>query len=105
MTRNQENTSFKCENCKKAVIPVTNGSYRNHCPFCLYSLHLDINPGDRLSQCKGLMKPVGLRYNGNKGWQILHLCLTCGVKKVCKIATDTNEPDSLETIAKVNGWQ
>ena len=103
MARNQENTSFKCSNCGNIVPPVTNGSYRNHCPFCLYSLHLDINPGDRLSNCHGLMKPIGLTYSGNKGWQIQHLCLSCGVKKVCKVATDTVESDSYEMIARING--
>lgn len=102
MSRNQENTGFKCQNCKETVNPVTNGSYRNHCPFCLYSLHLDINPGDRLSKCHGLMKPIGLTYSGKKGWQIMHLCLSCGAKKVCKVATDTDEPDSYEMIAMVN---
>jgi len=32
---------------------------RDHCPYCLYSKHLDIFPGDRKNECKGLMKPIG----------------------------------------------
>lgn len=42
------NTAFVCQNCKREVLPIQNGSYRNHCPFCLFSLHVDGEvPGDR----------------------------------------------------------
>ncbi len=102
MARNQENTKFICKNCGLTVNPVTNGSYRNHCPFCLYSMHVDINPGDRSSSCGGLMKPIGLVYKKNKGWQIIHFCLDCKVKKACKVAMDTNEPDDYTAIANIN---
>ena len=37
MSRNTENRGFCCEHCQQMVLPVTNGSYRNHCPFCLRS--------------------------------------------------------------------
>ena len=62
---------------------VTNGSYRNHCPFCLYSKHLDNTPGDSNSLCKGLMKPLDLEYSNKKGYQIIHQCLQCN--KIQKI--------------------
>ena len=32
-------------------------NYTNHCPRCLYSKHVDINPGDRAEQCDGMMEP------------------------------------------------
>lgn len=99
MSRKKENTSFKCLNCGKIVEPLTNGSYRNHCPFCLYSLHVDNKPGDRLSECKSLMKPVGLIYKSKKGWQIVHKCVKCGHEQVNKIADDTIQPDSYEELA------
>ena len=68
-----------CEHCGFNVAPLTTGSYRNHCPKCLYSKHVDRDgPGVRLSECKGLMKPVGLDHRGNKGWMIVHRCETCG---------------------------
>lgn len=57
----KENQGFMCENCGLKVQPLNNGSYRNHCPNCLYSLHLDMKPGDRKSSCKGLMKPIDFR--------------------------------------------
>jgi hypothetical protein len=102
MARHLENTGFTCENCNEEILPVTNGRYRNHCPFCLYSLHLDINPGDRGSSCKGLMKPIQLTYKSKKGWQIVHQCLTCGTQKVCRVATDTVQPDSYQGLALLN---
>ena len=62
MSRKRENTAFTCEHCGREVVPLTSGSYRNHCPFCLYSKHVDALPGDRMSECGGLMEPVGLTY-------------------------------------------
>ncbi len=48
------NTAFVCQNCKREVLPIQNGSYRNHCPFCLFSLHVDGEvPGDRKKQLQG----------------------------------------------------
>ena len=51
--------SFICENCGKEVGELGYTS-RDHCPHCLYSKHVDINPGDRLNTCKGLLKPIGI---------------------------------------------
>ena len=42
---------FICENCNKKVSPLGYTS-RDHCPYCLYSMHVDINPGDRQNSCK-----------------------------------------------------
>ena len=66
MSRKSENTNFICQNCGKLVVALTNGSYRNHCPFCLHSKHVDENIGDRQSSCNGLMKPTGIVYNSKK---------------------------------------
>jgi len=35
------NESFTCGNCGKQITKHPEGSARNHCPFCLYSKHLD----------------------------------------------------------------
>ena len=51
--------SFICEVCKKEVKPL-GYTARDHCPYCLSSLHVDINPGDRKNECKGLLKPIGV---------------------------------------------
>ncbi|MDI6740394.1 MAG: RNHCP domain-containing protein [Candidatus Edwardsbacteria bacterium] len=92
MSRSTENTRFRCAHCGSTVGPVTNGSYRNHCPFCLHSLHVDIMPGDRRNSCRGLMKPVGLR-NGKKGFQVVFRCRRRGVSGVNRVADDTQQPD------------
>ncbi|TQS74972.1 RNHCP domain-containing protein [Ornithinibacillus gellani] len=95
MSRRLENTAFQCEHCDQHVLPLTNGSYRNHCPFCLYSKHLDNQPGDRSNNCKGLMEPIGLDYSNKKGYQIIHQCQTCGEIKKNKAATHTIQPDHI----------
>ena len=43
MSRKSENTGFICAYCGADAKPLTNGSYRNHCPLCLHSLHVDID--------------------------------------------------------------
>ena len=99
MSRREENTGFICEYCGREVLPLSNGSYRNHCPFCLYSKHVDKKIGDRSEKCGGLMKPVGLSYKSGKGYQIVHRCLKCGVEKVNKIAEDARQPDDIGAVA------
>lgn len=95
MSRKKENASFICEKCGKEIQPLTNGSYRNHCPFCLYSKHLDDKPGDRLSKCRGIMKPIGLDYSAKKGYQIIHQCLNCKKTQKNKVAQDTIQEDNI----------
>lgn len=52
---------FTCKNCGWLVMPEGAGSdHRNHCPNCLSSLHVDIEPGDRRSDCGGIMEPVAV---------------------------------------------
>jgi len=80
---------FTCEHCGKDVAPLTEGSYRNHCPFCLHSKHVDeLGPGDRASTCGGLMAPVGLDGTASKGWVLVHRCMRCGKNIRNKIAPD-----------------
>ena len=101
MSRRKENTGFICENCGREVLPLRNGGYRNHCPFCLFSKHVDTTLGDRREECCGLMKPVGLRYKSGKGFQIVHRCLQCGEERVNKIAEGTIQPDNIEALVKL----
>ena len=54
---NELDEGFICEHCNKEVKPLYYSS-RDHCPYCLYSKHVDINPGDRLNPCKGLLKQI-----------------------------------------------
>ena len=102
MARQEENTGFTCLNCAKEITALTNGSYRNHCPYCLYSLHVDNTPGDRAENCNDLMKPVGLKYHSKKGWQIIHECIKCKHKSVNKVAVDTDQPDDYQKLAALS---
>jgi len=94
-----ENSSFICEYCGSEVEAIHKGSYRNHCTYCLYSKHLDIVPGDRSSQCYGLMKPIGQRIHPKKGIQLVHECLSC--KHIHYNKIDELE-DDMDIIVKLN---
>jgi biotin synthase-like enzyme len=83
----KRNESFTCLNCKRYVGKAKSGKCRNHCKFCLYSLHTDIEPGDRKHKCKGLMKPIEIEKR-KKGLYVLHKCQKCGIKKWNKIQED-----------------
>lgn len=97
MGRAEENTGFRCACCGAEVIPLSNGSYRNHCPFCLASVHVDDVPGDRASDCRGLMDAVGV-VRTKKGWQLIHRCRSCGIERVNRAALETSQPDELDAV-------
>ncbi|HLD51146.1 hypothetical protein A3K34_01500 [candidate division WWE3 bacterium RIFOXYC1_FULL_40_10] len=81
--------NFNCSNCQKKVdfnAPGTKN--RNHCPYCLYSIHIDIEIGDRKNKCMGLMRPIGklLKQDGEE--VLVHKCETCGEVRKNRIAGD-----------------
>ncbi|MFA6917475.1 MAG: RNHCP domain-containing protein [Candidatus Gracilibacteria bacterium] len=89
-----KNEEFPCENCGHQN-PKLKGSYRNHCQNCLYSLHVDENiPGDRASECHGLMIPIQVDQDGKKGWIIYHKCQKCG-KMISNMAADDDNFDKI----------
>jgi DNA-directed RNA polymerase subunit RPC12/RpoP len=103
VSRKSENTGFICAYCGAEVNPLARGSYRNHCPHCLYSLHIDNVPGDRKNDCFGLMKPTGVHYHSKKGWQIVHHCQRCGTEKVNRAAPD--DTDAIIVMMKAEGYK
>ena len=64
--------------------------HRNHCPKCLCSVHVDNEPGDRASLCKGIMDPVSVWVRKNGEWAIIHRCRLCGTLSSNRIAADDN---------------
>jgi len=85
------NEDFICENCNKKVEKDKNWWIRNHCPYCLYSKHLDKDfPGDRLSDCFWLMKPIWIDYKKNKWFMIKHKCQKCSKEILNKLSLDDN---------------
>jgi hypothetical protein len=83
------------------VLPLTNGSYRNHCPTCLHSKHVDLDPGDRVADCRGLMRPHRIEHRRGKGRVIVHLCLRCGFTRPDRVAEDLAQGDDIEAVIAV----
>ena len=80
---------FICENCGKKVSKL-GYTCRDHCPYCLYAKHVDINPGDRLEKCHGMLEPIGIENNSKKGYVIIYRCKKCGQIRKNIVAKDDN---------------
>ncbi len=90
----QERAPFVCGNCQRENVD-NQPSPRNHCRFCLYSLHVDGSvPGDRASSCVSVMAPVAVSSDPRKGYVITHQCLFCGKRMNNKAAAD-DDSDAL----------
>lgn len=108
-SKHRENQSYRAGNgfrCAHCHLYVSTQSFvsgvqnRNHCPFCLWSLHVDLTKaGDRLSACNSQMKPIGLtskkifkKYGGNIPGELMliHQCTGCGKFSINRIAADDN---------------
>lgn len=91
--------SFTCKVCGALVTPEGAGSrHRNHCPKCLSSLHLDEEPGDRASLCRGIMDPISIWVRKGGEWAIIHRCRLCGALSSNRIAAD-DSPAMLMSLA------
>ena len=80
--------NFICENCNKEVNKL-NYTARDHCPYCLYSKHVDIFPGDRENECKGLLKPIGIE-KFKDTYKIIYKCDKCHQEHKNIMANDDN---------------
>jgi DNA-directed RNA polymerase subunit RPC12/RpoP len=92
------NEPFKCEHCGQQVAPIKyGGSYRNHCPYCLWSKHVDTDePGNRKSDCLGMMEPVGVFARRTGEYVLVHRCANCGLERYNRIAGDDNFPKVIQ---------
>lgn len=80
---------------------------RNHCPYCLWSLHVDEEiSGDRRSRCNGLMEPIGLTFK-NEGFDkyvkkrqgeimLVHQCIKCNKFSINRLAGDDDPQEVLK---------
>ncbi len=97
----KNDNSFICKNCGLEVQPLGYSS-RNHCPRCLCSLHVDINPGDRANPCGGIMRPIRVEPDPKKGYIIIHKCEKCGAIKRNRAAHEAKvQPDDLNLLIKL----
>lgn len=91
--------SFTCNGCGRLVTPDgASSAHRNHCPNCLCSKHVDNEPGDRESDCGGLMEPIAVWVRKGGEWALIHRCRICGALSSNRIAADDN-PMKLMSIA------
>lgn len=98
-TISTQSQAFICEHCSTGVLPPEFGtSHRNHCPRCLWSRHVDLRTGDRMSVCRGLMEPIGVWVTHNNEWSLIHRCVKCGYIRTNRIAGDDN-PELLMELA------
>lgn len=85
---------FECENCQTTV---KGDGYTNHCPKCLYSKHVDMEvPGDRMSNCLGLMLPIRAEFSGGE-YTIVHKCERCEKQ----IRNKSHSQDDIDVIIKL----
>lgn len=82
---------FTCALCGRTVSPEgAGGQHRNHCPYCLSSVHLDVEQGDRAASCGQIMDPIGVWVKKNGEWALIHRCRECGALNQNRIAADDN---------------
>ena len=92
----KNDNGFVCAHCGREVEPLGYSS-RNHCPHCLWSLHVDENPGDRACECRGRLEPVKAETDPKKGFIIVHKCEKCGAIRRNRSASD----DDIDLIIKM----
>ena len=90
---------FNCAHCGAVV---HGNGYTNHCPQCLWSRHVDNNPGDRAATCGGMMAPITVESDGDK-FIITHKCEICGKVKR-QITSDDDDMDAIIEISKNNSF-
>ncbi|WP_346434381.1 RNHCP domain-containing protein [Candidatus Protofrankia californiensis] len=85
---------FQCLACGT---PVHGDGYTNHCPRCLWSRHVDVNPGDRAADCAGPMRPVAVEVRAGRT-VVVHRCESCGHQR----RNRTSPTDDIEAIMKLS---
>lgn len=101
---------FRCAHCGANVSSahfLSGVNNRNHCPYCLWSCHLDLfAAGDRLSACKAPMRPIGLTLKRSRNkyqpdargeLMLVHECVDCKSLSINRIAAD----DDSETVMAI----
>jgi hypothetical protein len=96
-----EPSLVRCQHCRAEIVAAAAGTrHRNHCPHCLWSVHLDERPGDRRSACRAGMEPIAIWVRGDGEWALLHRCCGCHAVRVNRIVRDDNECALLSLAAR-----
>ena len=99
----KNDNGFICRNCGETVKPLGYTS-RDHCPYCLYSIHIDVVPGDRANTCLGTLKPISVETNPKKGYVIVYQCDKCNEIKRNKAAEDDDFNVLLDISEEYSRW-
>jgi len=83
---------FACGHCGHAV---KGNGYTNHCPKCLWSKHVDRNPGDRAEICGGPMEPIRIEGSATE-LRIIHKCVKCGIERPVRTVSEDDREAILE---------
>ena len=94
MSFTRKTEDFTCERCAREV---AGNGYTNHCPGCLWSKHVDVDPGDRAESCGGLMEPAAVEQGEGGEAVIVQVCLKCATRRRCRRAPD----DSFDAIVAI----
>ncbi len=86
---------FVCEHCGAEVVGT---GYTNHCPRCLWSKHVDVNPGDRAAACGGMMEPVAVE-GSSPDYRIVQRCARCGIERRISLASE----DDMGVVTRLAG--
>ena len=97
---NMIDEEFVCENCGE-IVNKLKYSARDHCPFCLFSKHVDINPGDRANDCGGLLVPIDIEKYKNT-YKIVYKCSKCNQIHKNIMAIDDNMEKIIDLSVKDN---
>lgn len=101
----KKDDGFVCVNCGKEVLPLGYTS-RNHCPFCLCSLHVDILPGDRSNPCRGILRSIKALPDPKKGFILVMQCDKCGAIVRNKAAHEARvQPDDTDRIIRLTAGE
>jgi hypothetical protein len=89
---------FVCEHCKAEV---KGNGFTNHCPQCLWSKHVDNNPGDREAGCQGMMEPIYCVQEKDL-FILTNKCIKCGLEKRNRLVANDNVDLAFEIVKKAN---
>lgn len=93
--------NFTCAVCGQKV---KGNGYTDHCPECLWGKHVDkLIPGDRSSDCLGLMEPIWAEFCQNQ-WRVGYKCCNCNHIFSVKAAQQDNK-EKLFSLLKLKEGQ
>jgi hypothetical protein len=102
LSAEQKSGGFRCSHCRQWVVinHIMGTANRNHCNMCLWSRHVDNDKGDRRSECRGGMEPIGLTLKhegfGRVGeLMLVHECRSCSKLSINRIARDDYDGEIL----------